>query len=187
MRLRLRLRSSGGYSLLEVLVAVFVLAIGILGAAATQLTALRTRHQSSLMSNGVQLASSAADSMRVSADAGAAFLNLDYDATNGAPAAGPQCLPGAACSAAQMAAAELHLLKQAVHAGFPGGRVVVCRDSQVWDAARGALRWTCGGGAAAPVVIKLGWRGKEADGRDARDGAGQFAPSVAIAVPGAAK
>jgi type IV pilus modification protein PilV len=81
-----RLRFAGGFTLLEVLVAVFVLAIGILGAAATQLAALRTRHQSSLMSNGVRLASALADSMRANrapmraGDAGNPYLQLDYDA-----------------------------------------------------------------------------------------------------------
>jgi type IV pilus assembly protein PilV len=184
-----RLASSSGYSLLEVLVAVFVLAVGILGAAATQLAAQRTRHQSSLMSNGVQLASSLADSMRANAAAGAPLLDLDYDAAADGPPAptGPHCLPGDACSGTQMAAAELFRLKLAVHAGFPGGRVVVCRDSDVWDPARGALRWACGGDATAPFVVKLGWRGKEGNGSDAHDGAGEFAPSVAIAWPGAAK
>jgi type IV pilus assembly protein PilV len=190
---RLRVRSDGGYSLLEVLVAVFVLAVGIVGAAATQLSALRTRHQSSLMSNGVQLASALADSMRANlgpmraADAANPYLQLAYDAaTDGPPApAGAQCLPGAACSALQLAEAELYRLKLSLHAGFPGGRVVVCRDDQVWDAGRGALRWACGGAPPAPIVIKLGWRGKDTDGRDAQDGAGEFAPSIAIAIPGA--
>lgn len=190
---RVRMRC-GGYSLLEVLVAVFVLAVGVFGAAATQLAALRTRHQSSLMSDGVQLASALADSMRANlepmraADAANPYLQLAYDAaTDGppSPAGAAECLPGAACGAAQMAQSELYRVKQSVHAGFPGGRVVVCRDSQAWDAERGALRWACGGAAAAPIVIKLGWRGKDTDGRDALDGAGQFAPSVAIALPGA--
>jgi type IV pilus assembly protein PilV len=188
-----RLRFAGGFTLLEVLVAVFVLAIGILGAAATQLAALRTRHQSGLMSNGVQLASALGDSMRANlepmrgADAANPYLQLRYDAaTDGAPAPpATQCLPGAGCSAAQLAEAELYQLKQALHAGFPGGRVAVCRDGQMWDASRSALRWACDGGSGAPVVIKLGWRGKEADGSAARDGAGDFAPSVAIALPGA--
>ncbi|MDB5935593.1 MAG: pilV [Massilia sp.] len=191
--MRLRSRSCGGYSLVEVLVAVFVLAVGIFGAAATQLAALRTRHQSSLMSDGVQLASALADSMRAnlepmrSADAGNPYLQLNYDAaTDGPPlSTGAHCLPGAACSAVQLAEAELYRLKQSLHAGFPGGRVMVCRDSQVWDAARAALRWSCGGAPPAPIVIKLGWRGKDNDGSDALDGAGEFAPSVAIAMPGA--
>jgi type IV pilus assembly protein PilV len=190
-----RLRLAGGFTLLEVLVAVFVLAVGILGASATQLAALRTRHQSSLMSNGVQLASGLADSMRANLEPMRAgdgvnpYLQLHYDAaTDGAPQPdGPQCMPGAGCSAAQLADAELYQFKHALHAGFPGGRVVVCRDSDVWDAARAALRWTCGGAGPAPIVIKLGWHGKETDGGDARDGAGEFAPSVAIALPGAAQ
>ena len=189
-----RLRFAGGFTLLEVLVAVFVLAVGVLGAAATQLAALRTRHQSSLMSNGVQLASALADSMRANrapmraGDTGNPYLQLHYDAaSDGAPAPGPQCLPGAGCSPLQLADAELYQLKQSLHAAFPGGRVVVCRDSQVWDAARGALRWACGGAHQAPIVIKIGWRGKETDGSDAHDRNGEFAPSVAIAMPGAAE
>src|SRR4051812_42239598 len=109
-----RLRFAGGFTLPEVLVAVFVLALGVLGAAATQLAALRTRHQSSLMSNGVQLASALADSMRANVesmragDTGNPYLQLRYDAaSDGIPAPGPQCLPGAGCSAPQLADAEL--------------------------------------------------------------------------------
>jgi type IV pilus assembly protein PilV len=187
-----RLRLAGGFTLIEVLVAVFVLAIGVLGAAATQLAALHTRHQSRLMSNGVQLVSALADSMRANrepmraGDAANPYLKLRYDgATDGAPPAGQQCHSGANCSAAELADAEIFQIKQALFTGFPGGRVVVCRDSEVWDAGRAALRWECGGAAQAPIVIKLGWRGKQTDGRDARDGAGEFAPSVAMALPGA--
>jgi type IV pilus assembly protein PilV len=188
-----RVRLAGGFTLLEVLVALFVLAIGVLGAAATQLAALRTRHQSSLMSNGVQLASALADSMRANVepmrapDSANPYL-LHYDAaSDGAPSpAGPSCHAGAGCSAAQLADADLHQLKQSLFAGFPGGRVVVCRDSAVWDAGRGALRWTCGGAAHEPIVIKLGWRSNDAGGADARDDAGEFAPSIALALPGAA-
>jgi type IV pilus assembly protein PilV len=202
LRLRRRVRSAGGFTLLEVLVALMVLAIGILGASATQLAALRTRHQSRLMSDGVQLASALADSMRANlepmaaADASNPYLQLRYDAAlDGAPAPAPPCLPGAGCSAFQLAEADLDQVRQALHAGFPGGRVAVCRDSVVWDLGRGALRWACDGGTGsgggssggAPIVIKLGWRGKEIDGGDARDRAGDFAPSVAIALPGVAQ
>ena len=191
-----RSRSAGGFTLLEVLVAVFVLAVGILGAAATQLAALRVRHQSGLMSNGVQLAGALADSMRANlapmraADGANPYLQLRYDAAaDGAPQpSGPACIAGAGCSAAQLADADLYQFKQALYAGFPGARAVVCRDSQVWDSGRAALRWSCGGGDGdgAPIVIKLGWRGKQAGTGDAADGAGEFAPSVAIALPGAA-
>ncbi|HEU4375639.1 MAG TPA: type IV pilus modification protein PilV [Telluria sp.] len=173
------MRFAGGFTLLEVLVAVFVLAVGALGAAATQLTALRTRHQSSLMSSGVQLAGSLADSMRANletmraADSANPYLQLNYDAGAAAPQPpATSCFAGAGCSAAQLADADLYQLKRALHDGFPGGRVLVCRDSQPRD---GALSWACAGAASAAIVIKLGWR----------EGAGDVAPSVAIALPGA--
>jgi type IV pilus assembly protein PilV len=190
---RLRLCLVGGFTLIEVLVAVFVLAVGIVGAAATQVAALRTRQQSSLMSNAVQLASALADRMRANAgpmhagDADNPYLGLRYDAAlDGAPPrAAALCYAGTGCSSAQLAKFDVYELKQALHADFPGGRVLVCRDARMWDAGRSALSWDCTGAAGAPIVIKLGWRGKEHDGSDATDRAGQFAPSVAIVLPGA--
>lgn len=180
----------GGFTLIEVLVAVFVLAIGIVGAAGTQLAALRTRQQSALMSDAVQLASGLADSMRANVaqmrGGGEAnpYLQARYDAAaDGAPPpASPMCHANANCGSAQLANFDIYELKQALYAGFPGGRVVVCRDAQLWDASRAALAWACAGTAGAPVVIKLGWRGKRHDGAAALDGAMEFAPSVAIVV-----
>lgn len=55
MRL-LRKRVAAGFTLGEVLVALLLLAVGILGALGTQVAALRTRQESGLMSRGVHLA-----------------------------------------------------------------------------------------------------------------------------------
>jgi type IV pilus assembly protein PilV len=172
-----------GFTLVEVLVAVFVLAVGIVGAAATQTLALRTRHQSSLLSAGVQLASTLAGRMRANAsqmslpDAANPYLQLDYDAqSDGAPMApAALCFGAAPCDAAQMAAFDLHETERAVHATFPGGRVLVCRAAAAWDAAANALSWDCAPAAGAPIVIKLGWR---APGQ-----LGGTAPSIAMVVP----
>ena len=184
VRSPLHVRFAGGFTLIEVLVALLVLAIGILGASATQLAALRSGHQSRLMSDGVRLAGLLADSMRANIEPMAAadpdnpYLQLRYDAaTDGAPASASQCLAGAGCGAFQMAEADIDQVRQALHERFPGGRVAVCRDSGAWDAGRGALRWACDGASSgAPIVIKLGWRGKKTGGGDA--------PSAVIALPG---
>jgi type IV pilus assembly protein PilV len=160
-----RSRSVAGFTLVEVLVAVFLLAVGIVGAAATQTLALRTRHQSSLLSDGVQLASTLAGRMHANAtqmalpDAANPYLRLDYDArVDGAPLAPARLCHGAAqCDAAQMAAFDLHEAERALHGAFPGGRVLVCRDAAGWDAAAGGLSWDCAAGAGAPIVVKLGW------------------------------
>jgi type IV pilus assembly protein PilV len=172
----------GGFTLIEVLVAVFVLAVGILGAVAAQTAALRTRQGSALMSSGVQLASSLAERMRANADqmrapdASNPYLQLRYDAAAGAPAAPPAaCQAGAPCASAELAAFDLADVQQALYGAFPGGRGAVCRDAAIWDAARGALSWECAGGAGAPIVIKLGWR---------VPGVAEAAPLVAIALAG---
>ncbi len=146
-----------GFSLIEVLVAVFVLAIGVLGTAGSQLAASQTRQHTGLMSAGVHLASSLADRMRANAQqmqgGGGPYL-FDYDALDGPPSApGALCFAGAACGSGAMAAFDIYEVQKAVHAGFPGGRVKVCRD-----VSGGKLSWQCGGGAGAPLVIKLGWR-----------------------------
>ena len=174
-------RADGGFTLIEVLVAVLVLAIGVLGTAGAQLAAFQTRQHTGLMSSGVHLAGSLADRMRANAvqmnGGGAPYTELDYDAlTDGAPSPpAPTCLGGATCSSAQMAAFDVYEITQAVHAGFPGGRIKVCRDT-----GGGALSWECGGGAGAPLVIKLGWRTRG----DNPDDTVAFVPFVAILAGG---
>lgn len=177
-------RSVKGYTLIEVLVAVLVLAVGVLGAAGVQLAALRTRHGTALMSGGVQLAGALAERMRANsahmqgADSANPYLQLHYDAaTDGAPQAGAMCFAPASCSSADMAAFDLYEIKQALYDDYPSGRVAVCRDATVWSG--GGLGWDCVAAANAPIVIKLGWRDRRADPR------ALVAPSVALVVAGA--
>lgn len=175
--------SVSGFTLIEVLVAMFVLAIGIVGAAATQAAAERTRHESALMSDAVQLASSLGERMRanpaVMAAGGGAnpYLQLDDDAGGGPPVpAATPCFGNANCAPPEIAAHDLYDIRRALYQGFPGGRVLVCRDAAVLDPASGALSWNCAPGAGAPVVIKVGWRGKAS---------GSFPPALAIVATGA--
>ena len=155
----------GGFTLIEVLVAMFVLALGVVGAASTQVASARLRQQAALESEAVQLAASLGARMRVNAaqmalaDGANSYLQFDYDAAAGEPAAPPlQCFGSADCDPAQLAAYDLFEVARNVHAAFPGGRIAVCRDSGGWNAALQAFEWACSGGADAPVVVKLGWR-----------------------------
>jgi len=181
------MRDRDGFTLLEVLVGVVVMALGVIGGTAMQLHALRTRHQSLLLSQSMQLASSIADQMRANPqqmrlpDAGNLYLQLNYDALAEPDPAPPAVLCfGAACDSAQLAAFDLYQLKMQVHASLPGGRALVCRDASAWQG--GKLQWTCSGGAGAPLVVKAGWRGKNPDGTPVKDAAGEYQPGVALAV-----
>jgi len=156
---------SQGFTLVEVLVALFVLAVGVVGAGVTQLTAERTRQQSACMSEAAQLAATLAARMQVNPaiaglpDAGNPYLALDYDAAEGPPATGAGCFGGAGCTPAQLAEADLDDIRQSVYAHFPRGRIAVCRDGSPWDDALKRYRWRCDGNPAALPVVKLGWQG----------------------------
>jgi type IV pilus assembly protein PilV len=150
---------SHGFTLVETLVAMFVLALGVVGAAATQVSSARLRQQAALESEAVQLAASLGARMRVNADqmalpdASNPYLDFDYDAAGGEPAPPPlQCFGAADCDPAGMAAFDLYDTARIVYGAFPGGRIAVCRDSGL------TADWTCTGGSGGPIVVKLGWR-----------------------------
>lgn len=147
--------SSSGFTLVEVLVALFVLAVGVVGAGAAQLAAARTRQQSALAAR-----MQANPALARLPDAANPYLALDYDAGDGPPGAPPaSCFGASACDPAALAQFDLHAVRQRVHDAFPGGRILVCRDDAPWDETARRYRWSCSGSAAAPVLVKLGWIG----------------------------
>lgn len=151
-----------GHGLVEVLVALAVLAIGALGASATLLAARRAAHHAMLMSEAVQLATRAGEAMRANggfhgvADAANPYLQLDYDAVADGPPAAPTDCSNDPCDQAALAEADLAGLRRALFDHYPPARIKICRDGAPWDGA--AMRWDCDGAAAAPVFVKIGWR-----------------------------
>ena len=183
--------SVDGSSLVEVLVSLLLLALGLLGASILQLSSLRARHESALLSAGVQLAAGMAERMRANSvlmngpDAGNPYLNVDYAAADGgAPEAGgaPDCY--GACDAAQLAQFDIAEWQQQLQSALPGARLRICRDLAAWDAAAEGLHWACSGGKGAPVVIKLGWRTRLPGGSPAVDAASESLPRLAFQLGG---
>jgi len=154
-----------GFTLVEVLVALFVLAVGIVGAGAVQITAERTRQQASLRSEAAQLANALAARMRINPaiaalpDSDNPYLSFHYDAADGLPAAPALCFGGASCAPESLAQFDLHEMRQLLYTQFPQGRVTVCRDASPWDPSTNAYRWNCDGALDALPVVKLGWQG----------------------------
>jgi type IV pilus assembly protein PilV len=169
-------RPPAGFTLLEVLVALFVVALGVAGAAGVQAMAVRAAGEAARLSDGTQLAASLAQRMRANPvamalpDAANPYLQFDFEAAaaTAAPAPVSPCFGAASCSPEQLARFDLYETAAALASRFPGGRMRVCRDDQNPDAA-GLLAWSCTGGAEAPITIKLGWRGRlgEANAPDA--------------------
>lgn len=155
------LRARAGFTLVEVLVALFVVALGIAGAAALQTLAVRAARDAARLSDGTRLARSLAERMRANPRALALpdnpYLHLDYDAGGGTPTAPALCYADTNCDADDLARFDVFEVQDAVAAGFPDGRIRVCRDAGAPDAS-GALPWTCDAQDGAPIVVKLGWR-----------------------------
>lgn len=180
-----------GFSLIEVLVAVLVLALGVIGAASMQLTAMRTSHQSGLQTMAVQLAAELADKMRANDaqmkknDTDNPFIGISFrQSVDGTPTAPSKLCYSASCNSRELADFDIYEWKRRLAATLPDARAVVCRDAQPWDDAQHSLAWECQGGAdaGASVVIKVGWQAKNPDGTLVRNDSKDFPPALAVTV-----
>ncbi|CAH0284697.1 hypothetical protein SRABI118_03888 [Massilia sp. Bi118] len=156
----------GGFTLVEVLVALFVVALGVAGAAAVQAVAVRAAGEAGRLADGMRLASSLAERMRANPaamalpDADNPYLQFDAEA-GAPPAASTSCYGASGCGPVELANVDLIETAAQLGSRFPGGHIRVCRDAQEPDAS-GLLAWDCSGGPGAPVAIKLGWRDRQA-------------------------
>jgi type IV pilus assembly protein PilV len=183
-----------GFTLIEVLISVLVLALGVIGAAGMQLTALRTTQQSAFQTIALDLASEMAEKMRANTgqmkqvDNLNTFMKVNYksDTDDNPSVPDKMCFDAAVnCNAKELAEFDVYEWETRIKAALPSGSAVICRDANPWDASAGALRWSCDGSGAASsasVVIKIGWQGKNPDGSLINDADKKFPPSVAITV-----
>jgi len=130
-----------GFTLIEVLISVLVLALGVIGAAGMQLTALRTTQQSAFQTIALDLASEMAEKMRANTgqmkqlDDLNTFMNVNYKSgTDGNPSAPDKmCFEEAVnCNAKELAEFDVYEWETRIKAALPSGRVVICRDANPW-------------------------------------------------------
>ncbi|MEB0137382.1 type IV pilus modification protein PilV [Actimicrobium sp. CCC2.4] len=159
------MRSSciGGFTLLEVLIALLVLALGVLGVLALLLSSVRVAQQVDAESVALQLASDMADQLRGRSNI-MALAQFDYDTVTSSPVSGMPATTcfglAGACTATQLVASLRDEWSARIKARLPAGRVRICRDTTPWQTGVNALRWECDAGPAlnAPLWIKLGWQ-----------------------------
>jgi len=107
-----------GFTLLEVLIALLILSIGLLGLAALQTTGLRSNEMASMRTTSTMLAYDISDRMRANPQG---FADGDYVIDSG-PVTGTvtDCIAGV-CTPAQMATFDLDQWKDAIDR-LPGGQ-----------------------------------------------------------------
>jgi type IV pilus assembly protein PilV len=136
-----------GFTLLEVLVALLVLSVGLLGLAGLQAHSLRNNHSAMLRSQAVALGYDMLDRMRSNRVAALAAGSA-YESDYGDAESKPDCASN--CSIAQIAQYDLGSWKAAL-SGLPGpgeGRVEIDNGR-----ASVSIRWTDGANGGQSVVI----------------------------------
>ncbi len=159
---RVRTRQAG-FTLIEVLIALIVLVLGVLGAAAMTLTSLRDGKQSGLRSQAAALAYEIGDIMRANRNA----TGVEAIFTGTQPTGGiSSCWTSSGCVPTDMATNDFYEWIQKLHnpiTGLPNGQAVICHDLATPATSFPA----CDGSATSPLVVKLKWDEKNNNARGA--------------------
>jgi len=151
-----------GFTMLEVLIAIMVISIGLLGLAALQMHSLRQGQSAYYRSVATQLAYDMSDRMRgnitgVLANAyNRTGIGTDYGT------AVVNCTTTAGCVAADLARNDAYEWQQLVQTLLPGGEGIICIDSAPNDGTSGATHGCDGAIPANPNerplhAIKIWW------------------------------
>ena len=142
-------RHTQGYSLLEVMLTVFVFSVGLLGVAGMQVKSMRNTHDAYLRTIATQQAIDMADRMRANL---AGVTAGAYDNITGTPA-NPGCR-AAPCTAAQMAQHDASIWNSANAALLPAGTgTVTGPDASGLYAV--TLSWGARSGETATFTLSL--------------------------------
>ena len=157
-----------GFTLLEVLVAMVILVLGVLGAAAMTVTAIRNSQQSAARSTAVALAYEVGDMIRAYPAESYLFIGANTTVSSSIGAANSNCFyagPTSGCLEDDLALNDLAEWARKVTdvRVLPGGNAVICRDST------NALPSTpaapnCDGLPTSPLVVKVWWTEKNGNG-----------------------
>jgi type IV pilus assembly protein PilV len=153
------MNKNAGFTLIEVLIAMVVLAVGLLGLAGLQVTSLRNNQSAYNRSQATQLAYDLADRMRANVAGVATY-------TTGTASAIANCKNITGCSPVEMATNDLYEWNCTVVGGcenntppiaatLPGGQGIVCLDSTPIDGTSAAVA-NCDG-TGNTYAIKIWW------------------------------
>ena len=161
MRLR---QSSRGFTMLEVLIAIVVIAFGLLGVAGLQVVALKNNQSAGARLIATTLANDMVDRIKTNA---LGLISGDYDRpdVNAYTTQVAACLSAGGCTPQQLAQNDRFEWAQLVAAALPGGRAIVCLDSTPDDGANAAAP-ACDGAGTTLYAVKIWWNDDRNRGAD---------------------
>jgi type IV pilus assembly protein PilV len=181
-----------GFSLIEILVSIVILAIGVLGSAGMMLTSIRSTSESGNYATAVNFAREYAEKARMNKRVAAIVVNGNPSPTlpgnpyifswkNGDAYVGAGNCISANCNAAALAAWDTLEWTQRVDTTLPSARVVVCYDNDAWNSGTGTFDWSCNANGKV-LVMKIGWASKDPSGKYDNDVASLRTPRVVMSV-----
>ncbi len=155
-------RVQSGFSILEVLIAIIILSIGMLGAVGMQTTAMQSNKEARNQAAAATFARELAEKMRGNHAVAIKTVPADnpylFDLTlTGAPIASPtpNCFTDSCPSVKDAATWDVADWQGRVQTALPTPRVKVCFDQDPFDST-GKPRWACTG-TGDIAVLKMGW------------------------------
>lgn len=112
-----------GFSLVEVLIALVIMSVGMLGIAGLYVQSMQAGRTSMFRHHAVTIAGDVADRIRANPTAGVAYIAADAGIDNGCVAGGVNC------TADQMAASDILLWTDQVEDVLPTGTVTIAFDN----------------------------------------------------------
>jgi type IV pilus assembly protein PilV len=147
-------RRQGGSTMIEVMVAILVLALGMMGMLGMFVSSLKITSGAIYRNVATQQAYAIADTMRANLPNLAAYFTPTATANAG-------CFNSTGCTAAQVPNAEYKMWQTQLGTLLPAGQGKVCRDNAASNASRTpapqtyAAFFTCSD--SGPVVVKVCW------------------------------
>jgi type IV pilus assembly protein PilV len=161
-----------GFSLIEVMVSMLILAFSVLGIVGLQVAAMRSNQFASNSATSVSIVRDyiemmqANPSLQVSGSTASIFngavtvtINISQD-SNSIGSAPTDCKGTTAdCDPSKLAQFQIYEWLQRSKASLPAGRVKVCHDDAYIDTTTKLYTWTCSN-TGELLVIKVGWENK---------------------------
>ena len=156
-------KTAKGFTMIEVLIAVLVLSIGLLGLASLQAASLKNNYSSYMRTQAVIFANDMVDRIRANPVAAASSTAYNNVSPSSMPSSDPGCTSGA-CTPADIAKHDIYqwytnLSNTAAGTGLPGGTGTVIGDgiqftvTVMWDDEKtGASGTNCGGNPAVDLT-----------------------------------
>lgn len=152
---------SRGFTLIEVLIAIVILSIGVLGALGMQVNAIRMNKEVRYQSVALTLARELAEKMRgnhvvaveTTTSANPYLLNTNASTSLSAPST--NCYNNPCTTGADIARWDVYEWQLRMREALPSPRIVICMDSDPFDT-NGVPKWSCNN-TGNVAMLKVAW------------------------------